>query len=107
MCVCARARVSVCVCARACMRACAYSNALMVTAVCVEDLEVRFDTETQTMMGEDLVLTAYVKNLDKQDKDVDTVMAVRTCPYWNRSCDDKHLVKEKFPTRRIKAGCGG
>ena len=82
-------------------------NALMVTAVCVEDLEVRFDTETQTMIGEDLVLTAYVKNLDKQDKEVDTVMAVRTCPYWDRSSDTRHLVKENFPTRRIKAGCGG
>lgn len=63
-----------------------------------------FDTDTQTMVGSDLVLTAFVKNVSKEDKEVEVVMAARTCRYWNHSSDDKLLAKEKFPKRTIKPG---
>lgn len=63
-----------------------------------------FDTNTQTMVGSDLVLTALVKNVSKDDKDVEMVLAARTCRYWNHSSDDKHLAKEKFAERTIKPG---
>ena len=63
-----------------------------------------FDTNTQTMVGSDLVLTAQVKNVSKDDKDVEMVLAARTCRYWNHSSDDKHLAKEKFVKRTIKPG---
>ncbi|XP_076448820.1 protein-glutamine gamma-glutamyltransferase Z-like [Babylonia areolata] len=67
-------------------------------------LEVNFAEEPQTELGQDLTVTALVKNISKEDKEVELLMSARTSSYFNNSEYDKDLCKENLGKRTIKAG---
>lgn len=68
------------------------------------ELEVTIIEGKQTMVGQDLVVEAKVKNISKDEKRVAMTMTSRTTSYWDNSRSDDTLSREIYNVTVIKPG---
>ena len=82
-------------------------TAVKTAVLSVKDMVVWLDEDVHPMVGQDVVITAHVKNVSSEDRHVHTTMTVCTKLYTNLPQDAKGLAKKQFPDMLLKAGCGG
>ncbi|KAK7497700.1 hypothetical protein BaRGS_00011095, partial [Batillaria attramentaria] len=67
-------------------------------------LQVKFLESEDTMVGEDLVSKAKVKNVSEENRRVVMTMTSRATRYWDHSDSDDDINKEKFDEVTLKPG---
>ena len=72
-----------------------------------QDVEVWLDEDINPMVGQDVVITAHVKNVSREDRVIRTIMTVCTKQYTNLSRDSKGLAKQRFPDMILRGLRGG